>query len=365
MNHLKIKYDTSVVVLPGRALEVIDRASREDMKVLFALCASRDLCRNYDDEGFFARLSEVVGCDEGTVRASLAFWRGTGLIDLESVGKTRTEKKKAQPEQIQQPSAAPESAPKPPTPQEEPEKTAKLRPKSELPHYTADQLTALFEAHEETHQWLLECQRIFGKVFNTMEVNTILGFVDYLGLEWEYVLGLLSYYVSAQERRGLPRSIRGAEKMAFDFYDRGVLTVSALHEEIDRMETYYESEGKLRTLFGMGERTLTPKEKKCFSTWLYEFGYGIDVIRMAYEVTVDVKGTPNISYMNSVLANWHKDDLRTPDAIRAANEAHKAERSARGDEKKKKNDKQADGSFDTDDFFAAAVRRSFGDDTPS
>ncbi len=363
MNQLKIKYDTSALVLPGRVTEVMDRASLTDMKVLIALCAFPELCRDVGEESWLLRVAEASGCDTEGVTSALAFWRGAGMISMSQQTKEREKKRKSETpvseiseeKKVATPTDAAEDAPL--------SKPVKLRPKAELPHYTTEQLTTLLEAHTETAGWLNECQRIFGKVFNTHEVNTMLGFVDYLGLDWEYVLGLLAYYVETQERRGLPRSIRGAEKMAFDFYDKGILTVSALQEEIRRLTLFAETEGKLRALFGMGERSLTPKEKKCFSTWLYEFSYGMDIIRLAYDVTVDAKGSPNISYMNSVLANWHKDDLRTPEAVKAADEAHRAASADRQSGKKKKED-AGQSSFVVDDFFAAAVRRSMGEDAP-
>ena len=122
-----------------------------------------------------------------------------------------------------------------------------------------------------------------------------------------------------------------------------------------------EVEGQLRTLFGMGARALTPKEKKCFSTWLYEYRYGMEIIRLAYDVTVDAKGSPNMSYMNSVLANWNRDGLRTPEAVQSAQAAFHAEQEKTRTGGKGKTTAPT-GSFDTDDFFSAAVRRSFGED---
>ncbi len=365
MNQLKIHYDTSAVVIPGKITEVMDRASATDIKVLICLCASPELCRGCDDEDWALRVAEVADCDPGAVQAAIGFWRGAGLILTEEMGTARNSKRKSTkaPADSGRPNIPVTAAAQTPPADAEPQqKTQKLRPRDELPHYTTEQLAALLEAHTETASWLGECQRIFGKMFNTHEVNTILGFVDYLGLDWEYVLLVLSHYVSTRERRGLPRSIKGTSDMVYDLYNREIHTVAALREEIRRMELFSETEGKLRTLFGMGERGLTPTEKKYFSTWLYEYGYGMDIIRMAYDVTVDATGKANMKYMNSVLANWHKDGLKTPEAVKAADEAHKAANTARAEGKKKTT--AAAGSFDTDDFFAAAVRRSFGDEPP-
>ena len=360
MSQLKIKYDTEVVALPGKVTEVMDRVSFTELKVLLALCASKELCRAYGSEDWAQRVSETADCATDDVHAAIGFWRGVGIISV-GEGERKKSAKATQPvkNEIEKTDTPAASQKNPSADTDSGEKAIKLRPKAELPHYTTDQLAALLEAHADTAHWLDECQRIFGKIFNTLEVNTILGFVDYLGLDWEYVMTLLSYYVSMQEQRGMPKSLRSVEKMAFDFYDREIRTTADLQSEIHRLRLFSETEGKLRTLFGMGERSLTPKEKKYFSAWLYEYGYGMDIIRLAYDVTVDATGKATINYMNSVLANWNKDGLRTPEAIKAADEVHKAGSMEKVKGKKKSETPQ--GSFDTDDFFAAAVRRSFGD----
>jgi DnaD/phage-associated family protein len=111
----------------------------------------------------------------------------------------------------------------------------------------------------------------------------------------------------------------------------------------------------------MGDRTLTPQEKKYFSTWIYEFGYDMDIIRKAYEITVDTKGSPKMSYMNSVLANWNRDGLRTLEQIEEAQTAfNESKKKERGE--KVQGTSAPQGTFDTEDFFEAAVRRSLGDD---
>ena len=93
----------------------------------------------------------------------------------------------------------------------------------------------------------------------------------------------------------------------------------------------------------MKTRELTTKEKKFITTWVGEFGYGIDVIKKAYEMTVDAIHEPSPAYANAIIERWHKEGLADLAAIEAA-----------------QSDKlPSEGSFDTDDFFEAALKRSF------
>ena len=357
MKDIFIQYQTSVTVLPGKVLDVLDRASGDDIKVLIVLCGNESLCHGCDADNWISLVAERAGCDTDAVTSALAFWRGAGV--LTATAKSRNGKK---------PTSDVVEVPQPvvvvpqPTPTQASQPTeqtnTKVKPQRnpELPRYTTEELSNLLESRKETQALITECQKVWGKVFNTHEVNIILGLVDYLGLEPDYVLSLLAYYATEQNG-GLKKSLRNVEKKAFDLYDRDIQTLQALHAEIARMEQLKDAESHLRTLFGMGARALTPREKKCFSTWLYDFGYDMEIIRMAYDVTVDAKGAPNINYMNSVLSNWHKDGLRTPTDVQTAQENHKQSQKRKG----QGSGEGHSGSFDTDDFFSAAVRRSFGD----
>ena len=146
--------------------------------------------------------------------------------------------------------------------------------------------------------------------------------------------------------------MRYAEKMAISLYDEGITTLPALQECLKQKEQMEEVEGKIRTLFGMSSRALTTKERKQINTWLFTHHYGMDVITKAYEIAVDAIGKSSIPYTNSILERWAVAGLRTLEEIQKAEEARTAP----------KTPASPGNSFDTDDFFDAALKRSFGDD---
>jgi DnaD/phage-associated family protein len=98
----------------------------------------------------------------------------------------------------------------------------------------------------------------------------------------------------------------------------------------------------------MKARALTAKEKKCIGLWFGKFGFGEDVITKAYEMTIaGTNGDPSVPYANAILQRWFDEGLRTIEDIEKA----AAERAEAGG--------SDDGSFDTDDFFEAALKRSY------
>jgi DnaD/phage-associated family protein len=353
--NIQLQYGTAVATVPAAALAVLDRATQDDLKVLLTLCAKPALMTGNSFGECVGNIAAEVGCTPARVEASLSFWRGAGVMTVtEENGKTAPA---TQVSANEVPVLAPE------TPAEEPKETRPARPQPsfELPRYTSAQLAELMEARTETATYLRECQNIWGKLFNTHEHNIILGLVDYLGLDWDYVLALLSYAVKYyRERENQGKSLQYVENMAFAFHKEGIVTAEALQNRFKEMEAMSSMEHKLRQLFGMGEGALTPAQKKHFSTWVYDYRYDMEIITYAYNRAVDNTGSTKITYimryMSKTLGAWNAEDLRTLEQIEAADAAFHAERDG------KKAAETPSGSFNTDDFFAAAVRRSFGDD---
>lgn len=188
-----------------------------------------------------------------------------------------------------------------------------------------------------------ESQRIFGKIFNLHELNILFGLVDYLKLDEEFILLLLAHC-----KRIEMKSMRSVERYAISLIDSGIETAAALEERVQVIEEAHTLEGQVRTIFGLKSRALTSKEKKMLENWI-SYGYGEEMIRRAYEMTVNATGEPSLPYANSILERWHSEGINTPGEA----DREQTERSA------KKSAPSPGSSFDTDDFFEAALQRSF------
>lgn len=346
---LQIQYGNGVVVLPQKAAQMLTDAEKCDIAVLLALLSDDGLCRTYGSEQGIHALAEAAGCSEAEVRAAVAFWRGAGVL---SAGEQKKQPKAAGQESVpkkEQQAKAPEVK------QAGADAAALLKKSDDLPKYTTAELGNLLEARPETAELLQECQNLFGKLFSTHEVNTVLGLTDYLGLDAEYVLILVTHYCQYCKTQEKRPSVRGLEKLAISLFDRGITDMSALQEELIRQEELQKTEGKLRALFGIGARALTAKEKKAFSAWLYTYQFGMDMIAKAYEIAVDATGNASVAYVNSILDRWNSENIRTPEQVDADRAAHEAKNA------KVKPTAESGGSFDTDDFYDAAMRKSLGE----
>ena len=361
---LQIQYGSSVVVLPGKAADALRDAEKSDLAVLLALLADTPLAQSYGQKGSTLAIANAAGCTEDEVRAAIAFWRGAGVISV-----TGEKKKKGQEHaqvQVQeqvpklQETAAVAAQPVQSERQPVQDGAALLKKSDDLPKYTTAELGNLLEARPETAALLQECQNLFGKLFSTHEVNTVLGLTDYLGLEADYVLILVTHYCRYCKMQDKRPSVRGLEKLAISLYDRGITDMGALQEELLRQEDLQKTESKLRMLFGIGARALTAKEKRMFSDWVHTYQFDMEMITKAFEIGMDASPDASVAYIDSILKRWNSENIRTVAEVEADRAAHDAKRAGAGSTRTT-GAEESGGSFDTDDFYDAAMRKSLGD----
>lgn len=319
---MKLNFGHEALVLPGAVLLHTDAAA-EDLRVLLWLASDptlgdkpRQLCR-------------LAGCSEQRAREALDLWRKAGLLTDEGGDAVAVMTK----------------------PQPAPASKKLVRRADELPSYTSDQLAELLEKRETLRALVDEAQRTLGKIFNVSEVNILVAMFDYLGMSEEAILLLLAHCTRIGKT-----NLRSIEKYAYTLVNRDIVTAEQLEEEIRTVEALRSFEGQVRTLFGMKSRALTSREDKMLRAWV-SFGYDIEIVRRAYELTVGATGEASLPYANTILERWNSEGLRTAEAIDASIEEQQNRKS--GKKGAQKSEPSLGNSFDTDDFFEAALRRSF------
>ena len=310
---LDINYGNDVFVLPKVNIkEKLISAESLDLKLLLLIACDSGLRENFNAD----YAAKELKCTKSEIEASLKFWVGAGV--LSSSGNT-------------------------------PAAVTALTPmlKDEKPTYTGKEISDIIENNKDM-QWLLhECQNIVGKVFGTTEINQLVGLVDHLRLEHEHIL-MIFYYCVNQGKN----SVRYIEKTAYNLFDQGIDTLAKLENYIKVREEYETTTSKLRSMFGFGDRAFTTKETAFFNDWCINWEFSLEVITLAYEITLAKTDNHKLSlpYLNSILKNWYEAGYRTTEEILLAIETYGMN--------KEKSKKDANSSFDTDEFFEAALKRS-------
>ena len=330
-----VNFGSAVTAFPREAAKKIAKgeASVTEVRVLTALLMGNGSSVSA------SKLCAQTGLDEGDVISALAYWRGVGVLSYED-GSAEEQTAHVEENQTKRPDTTQKTAE-----QEEPKKKVLLS--KELPKYTGIEISAMLDRDGgKLRDMIDECQQLIGHIFTPNETATLLGLCDWLGLEADYVITLVAYYVV--KKPGL--NVRYIEKAAVELVNEEITTLEALDAHIRNMELYDGIAGKLRSLIGIGGRAFTKKENGMISHWAKDLGYGIDVITLAYEVCCDSKGSFSFDYANRVLENWYAAGVRTVENAKDELERFRLSKE-KGAELAK--------SFDTGEFFSTALKRSY------
>ena len=316
---MKVTFDfeSGSAAFPKCALARIKKASDTAVRLLIILAADDEARQDIDAAA--PRIMKQLGCDRAELDRALAFWCGAGVADTVEESAVKTADK--------------------------PSKTdKKLISAGELPDYTMKELGDMLEQNDGSLQLVDEAQRRLGRIMNEREIGIIVGLQNHLELSDEYMYVLLDYCARIGKT-----SVRYVEKLAFGMYDEGVHDADVLEERLREREEYATLEGKLKALIGARGRKLSAKETRFLNRWALEMKYGFEMIELAYDITVDAQHEYNPAYMNGILEKWYSKSIMTPEQVQAETEQYK------------KSKQGAMGSFDTDEFFEAALSRSYSD----
>ena len=320
---MKMNFQQEVLVLPASVLSQSD-ADAAQLRVLLWLASDPSL------SGKPKQLAKLADCDVASANEALSFWAERGVLLLDGAIPTMA--------------TVSDAAEKP-----RKQKRELIRRADELPNYTTTEITELMEKRASVRTLINEAQQIIGKMFNPSDVNIMIGMLDYLGMSEESILTVLAYCKQIGKT-----NLRAVEKFAYTLVDRGITEPAALEEEFRLQDAVRSFEGEIRRLFGMNDRALTTKESRQLRQWA-TFGYGIEIVRRAYELTIQATQKPSVDYTNGILERWNSEGLKTEEQIDSYLEKRKNEQNAKG----KTMQPTLGNSFDTDDFFEAALQRSF------
>ncbi len=303
----KLMEDTFAV--PRTLIKTLSEARQHELKIFLVLAALEDTEDYYTEEALFSEVSEYV--TEAEFSEGLAFLRGAGLIEKPSGGR----RKKIVEE----------------------EKKESVHKASHRVAYSSEFLAK--EADKGDFGELVNYATMrLGKSFSTAELSTLYSFKDQLLLPCDVIM--LGIEHCASEGKA---SIRYIEKFLLDLANRGITDYEGAEEYIRNRNAYLSFEGKIRRLAGIDKRTLTAREKAFISAW-QEMDFSFDMIKLAYDRTVDNTKEFSMRYMNKILENWKNAGFKTVNEVESGDT--KPESPSNGD------------SFNLDDFFKAAVERN-------
>lgn len=174
-----------------------------------------------------------------------------------------------------------------------------------LPRYNPDAILELKNEDEGFSYLLDEVQRVLGKSVNHNDASVITAMYNHMGMSPELILQLINYCISIGKT-----NFRYIERVSCDWFDRGIDTFEKAETLIRNLERKARAETAISSYFGIEGRALSKKEKEYIDVWVNSFGMSMDMIKHAYEICIDKKAKLVFSYINAILADWHKKGFK-------------------------------------------------------
>jgi len=305
-----------IFAVPNRVCDrYIKLCSEMQLKVL--LLALRSAPEPIDTQNIGKRLG--LTCEE--VSDCLLYWQLAGLIT--PCGALPTELKFAVPaSDVGASPSASDSSPKPSAPAKnavreeeayEGQKIVTVRHRSKL---SPAQINEMSRKDKNIPILLEELQERLGKTLSPPETEAVVYIYSFFSLSVEYILVAAEY----AKKCGKP-NIRYIERMISSWVDEGIDTHDKAEEHILTLDRRRSNEGLIKSLFGISDRELSRKEKDYIDRWFTHFGMDSELIRLAYDKTVDSTGKLSFPYMDKILSQWNQKGICDLGAARAEMES--------------------------------------------
>lgn len=328
---LNIKKGEAALRLPKKCVPLLADADLSDLKVLIYISSLEENEEDFDAK----KAAEVLSLSESEIKSSLKFWNGASVLKKASAKVKKDEKAEEKAENSAESKTV--------------SRTRRALPEKKDIYFTSGELCEIAEANAEFKKLLDAAQQTAGWIFNEHEIGIIAALYVSLRLSSEYILALIGYYVTLREK-----PLRYLEKVAYSLIDEGIDTPEALEEKLRYLEKYEGYEGMVRRLFGLGSRSLIEKERVMLSSWMNEYGYGEDIVKKAYEITVNNTGKASLSYANTILKNWFEAGVKKVSDIKKT--------TAEAPKKTTRQGTATARSFNVDDALNKALERSYKGD---
>ena len=306
---IEIKYTGGILNLPSCVADLAPMADEGQLKVLLCLCGNPSYLN--DIEPYFTTLSQRLDMNINEIKDCIAFWVKNQVLTADGLD------------------IATDSA-----------ITTESQLQNREPTYTGKQILSYVEKNKDFRALCNECQAVLGKSFTAQDYNNVMQLKSYFKFSDEYILLLLEHCVDIEKA-----SWAYIRKTAACLYDEGISSYSKLEAHFSARRNKRSLEYKIRKLFGIGDREFTKTEKSHIEKWI-ELKTPIDIITKAYEITVEKTGKVSYSYMAKILDNWHLAGIKTVEDVEKSLTEYKQKQ------------KISMSTFDTDDFFEAALKRS-------
>ncbi|MFA9377549.1 MAG: DnaD domain protein [Lachnotalea sp.] len=183
---------------------------------------------------------------------------------------------------------------------------------TKVPSYSADSLKC-FSENEDIKQIIFVAESYLGKTLSASEMNTLMFFYDDKeGLDFS--VDLIEYLIEYCVSKGHKSINQYARQTAIAWREQEIKTVTqAKAQTIHYNADFY----KVFNALGIKGRKMVTFEANYIEKWLNTYCFTRDIVEFACEQTLSTIHQPDFKYTDSILTNWHTQEVKHIDDAKA------------------------------------------------
>lgn len=250
-------------------------------------------------------IAEILGMTAKDAENIMQFWVNEGVVTTNSTQTAAFTANISDAPQSATPAPAAESTPK------------KEKLTISAPVLSPKEIVAAIEENDEIAELMNEAQTALGRSISHAEQEMLVNLVNFYGMKSEIILMILGY-CRAENERGRKITTAYIIKIAENWIEEGIDTIAAAEEKLCAIEQSDRLWNEILSLLGMRRRNPSRKQRDMVLEWGRDFTF--DMIALAIEKTKDKMPEKPLPYIDKILKNWKKKELKTPDDVSKAEE---------------------------------------------
>jgi len=225
---------------------------------------------------------------------------------------------------VQQTASTPTPAAVPASAQPEVKTTQHIAPTGQKvvsnarPRLTAADINRMAQNDSNIPLLLQETQLLLGRELTPSQTNLVMELYSEYNLSPQYIFTLITHCVSMGKG-----NMNYISSVAAGWMEKGITTVEQAEAEISRLKESRSRENQVKSILGIHDRNLTTSQKTHVARWFDEYHMTQDMIRLAFDQTVDSIGKVSFPYMDKIMLNWSQQGLGTPADVEKANQSRR------------------------------------------
>ncbi len=191
-------------------------------------------------------------------------------------------------------------------------------PNTKKPYINPSEISAIIQSDNNIAELFTVAESLLGTLNPSMQ-NSLIWMHNYLGLKKEVILILIGYCVDKNKTNA-----SYIDKIAASWAENEINSLETATAEVERLNNEHTYINEVKRIFELRQNPTT-NQQKFISQW-QSAGFSTELLRYAYEKTVEQINKVSFEYINKILVSWKENGFKSPEDVKNAEEEYKKKR---------------------------------------